>query len=56
MIEAERGYYVNGQLNGFGEKVFKNGNSYIGQFKYDLFEGHGVLKNTIKKNWVNGLF
>lgn len=27
---VERGYYMNTQLNGMGEKVFKNGNFYIG--------------------------
>lgn len=53
---VERGYYINGQLNGFGEKIFKNGNSYIGQFKCDTFEGSGILKNNLKKNWVSGHF
>lgn len=46
----------NSQLNGFGEKLFKNGNLYIGEFKNGLFEGNGLLRNTTKKNWVSGLF
>lgn len=27
---VERGYYINTQLNGMGQKVFKNGNRYVG--------------------------
>jgi hypothetical protein len=29
----ERGYYKNSQLNGLGERRFRNGNVYIGEFK-----------------------
>ena len=29
-----------------GEKWFKNGNYYIGDFKDNIFEGRGVLKNS----------
>lgn len=47
---------MNTQLNGMGEKVFKNGNFYIGQFKNGVFQGNGVLKNNNKKNWVSGYF
>lgn len=39
-----------------GEKWFKNGNEYIGDFKADVFEGRGLLKNTLKNNWVYGSF
>lgn len=39
-----------------GEKWFKNGNIYIGDFKGDIFEGNGVLKNTVKNNWVSAFF
>lgn len=46
----------NSQINGFGEKLFKNGNQYIGEFKNGLFEGNGLLRNTAKKNWVSGFF
>ena len=53
---AERGYFVNSQLNGLGEKWFKNGNIYLGDFKGDLFEGNGILKNTLKNNWVFAYF
>ena len=47
---------MNTQLSGMGEKVFKNGNFYIGEFKNGVFEGNGILKNTEKKNWVSGYF
>ena len=53
---VERGYFINTQLNGMGEKVFKNGNFYIGEFKNGIFEGNGILKNTEKNNWVSGFF
>ena len=33
----ERGYMSNSQLHGMGEKWFKNGNSYVGEFKSGLF-------------------
>ena len=52
----ERGYYINTQLNGMGDKMFKNGNFYRGEFKYGIFEGNGVLINNEKRNWVSGLF
>lgn len=52
----ERGFYKNSQLSGFGQRNFKNGNNYIGEFKYDQFEGTGVLKNIHKHNWVSGSF
>lgn len=39
-----------------GEKRFKNGNYYVGDFKAGVFEGRGLLKNEVKKNWVFGLF
>lgn len=39
-----------------GEKIFKNGNFYIGEFRNGIFEGNGILKNTQKKNWVSGYF
>lgn len=39
-----------------GEKYFKNGNMYVGDFKNDIFEGRGILKNNVKKNWVFGEF
>jgi hypothetical protein len=39
-----------------GEKMFKNGNLYVGEFHNNVFEGHGVLKNSEKKNWVSGCF
>lgn len=29
---------------------------YVGDFKNDIFEGRGILKNNIKKNWVFGEF
>ena len=44
------------QLHGMGEKLFQNGNLYIGEFRNGVFEGNGVLFNTVKKNWVNGTF
>lgn len=47
---------MNSQLNGFGEKWFKNGNFYIGEFRNNVFEGNGVLKNVGKNNWVSGYF
>ena len=47
---------MNTQLSGMGEKVFKNGNFYIGQFKNGIFQGNGILKNTEKRNWVSGYF
>lgn len=53
---VERGYMQNSQLNGFGEKLFKNGNLYVGEFKNGVFEGNGLLRNTAKKNWVSGFF
>ena len=53
---VERGYYMNTQLSGMGQKVFKNGNLYIGEFKNGIFEGNGILKNNEKKNWVSGYF
>lgn len=53
---VERGYMVNSHLNGFGDKLFKNGNLYIGEFKAGVFDGNGVLKNSSKKNWVFGFF
>ena len=46
----------NSQLNGFGEKLFKNGNLYVSEFKNGVFEGNGLLRNTAKKNWVSGFF
>ena len=52
----ERGYYKSSQLSGFGHRNFKNGNFYTGEFKYDQFEGTGVLKNIHKHNWVSGNF
>ncbi len=39
-----------------GEKWFKNGNNYFGDFKDNIFDGKGVLKNTTKNNWVYGTF
>lgn len=39
-----------------GQKWFKNGNLYIGDFKDNIFEGRGVLKNKEKNNWVHGCF
>lgn len=56
MEMLERGFYKNSQLSGFGQRNFKNGNNYIGEFKYDQFEGLGVLKNIHKHNWVSGNF
>ena len=47
---------MNGQLSGMGEKIFKNGNEYVGEFRNGIFEGNGVLKNKEKKNWVSGYF
>jgi hypothetical protein len=47
---------VNSQLHGMGYKRFKNGNHYVGDFKNGLFEGNGILKNDMKKNWVYGAF
>ena len=29
---------------------------YIGDFKGDVFEGRGILKNNLKNNWVLGYF
>lgn len=52
----ERGYYKNSQLSGYGHRNFKNGNGYTGEFKFDQFEGTGVLKNLQKNNWVCGNF
>ena len=52
----ERGYYINTQLNGLGDKMFKNGNFYRGEFKHGIFEGNGVLINNEKRNWVSGMF
>jgi hypothetical protein len=46
----------NSQLNGFGEKLFKNGNLYTGEFKNGIFAGNGLLRNTAKRNWVSGFF
>ena len=45
MKPSERGYFYNSQLNGAGEKWFKNGNYYYGDFKNSHFEGLGILKN-----------
>lgn len=56
MRPLERGYYHNSQLCGMGEKWFKNGNYYFGDFKDGIFEGRGLLKNTSKQNWVYGVF
>lgn len=42
----ERGYFQNSSLSGMGEKWFKNGNYYIGDFKDNIFEGRGILKNS----------
>lgn len=53
---VERGYFQNSQLSGMGEKWFKNGNYYIGDFKDNVFEGRGILKNSEKNNWVLGCF
>jgi|LakMenE18May11ns_1017448.scaffolds.fasta_scaffold9557616_1 hypothetical protein len=39
-----------------GEKTFKNGNIYVGEFKNNIFEGNGILKNSEKRNWVSGFF
>lgn len=47
---------MNTQLNGMGEKIFKNGNFYVGEFRNGIFEGNGILKNNEKKNWVSGFF
>ncbi len=33
----ERGYFYNSQLNGMGEKWFKNGNLYKGELKCGVF-------------------
>lgn len=53
---VERGFFINSQLSGMGQKYFKNGNMYIGDFKGDVFEGRGILKNSLKQNWVLGYF
>lgn len=53
---VERGHYINTQLNGMGDKMFRNGNFFRGEFRNGIFEGHGVLINDEKKNWVSGLF
>ncbi len=48
--------YKNNNIDGFGEKMFKNGNIYIGGFKNDNFDGFGILINIQKGNWVYGKF
>ncbi len=52
----EKGYYINAELNGFGEKYFKNRNCYIGEFVKGIFDGQGILKNASNDNWVSGMF
>ena len=52
----ERGYYRDGQLSGFGERVFGNGNSYVGELTEGRFEGQGLLINPGEKRWVYGRF
>ena len=40
------GTWVDGKLEGFGRKLFKNGDvCYVGEFKNDVFNGRGVLYN-----------
>lgn len=37
MKSLERGYFQNSQITGMGEKWFKNGNFYVGDFKDGIF-------------------
>ena len=52
----EKGYYLNNSINGFGERMFKNGNLYVGGFLNDKFDDYGILKNVKRGNWVYGKF
>ena len=42
---VEKGNYSNNLLDEFGERVFKNGNIYVGGFSNDNFNGDGLLVN-----------
>lgn len=52
----ERGFYRCSRLWNFGERAFSNGNSYIGEFNDDQFNGQGILLYPNQEKWVFGLF
>lgn len=43
VILDERGFINKKGLENFGERLFENGNYYIGDFQNDKFHGIGVL-------------
>ena len=40
----------------FGEKIFTNGNKYVGEFDHGQFNGFGILISPAEMKWVYGRF
>jgi len=52
----EKGYYRDSTLETFGEKMFSNGNKYVGEFDKGQFHGYGILISPSEMKWVYGKF
>ena len=50
------GEFEDGLKSGYGKEDLRNGNTYEGQYKFDMFEGNGELKNLSTEYSYNGEF